>query len=181
MYPSHHLSGLLVAVTPGRAIQRPSSVTAQTRSRSLRRIPCVTVRFATYWLRSSDHSDLVFACHGFILTYLPLSPNLCLGLHLALPVVNPSPQASLRIACASVGTCLAPASDPLQQEPDDRRRKLHRPLDRRQVAAVLDHLEARARDAVAVALAVDERHEAVLPPPEDEGRRRDATEPPLEL
>src|SRR5437016_14670670 len=91
MYPSHHLSGLLVAVTPGRAIQRPSSVTAQTRSRSLRRIPCVTVRFATYWLRSSDHSDLVFACHGFILTYLPLSPNLCLGLHLALPVVNTPP------------------------------------------------------------------------------------------
>src|SRR5438477_10984792 len=96
MYPSHHRSGLLVAVTPGRAIQRPSSVTAQTRSRSLRRIPCVAVRFATYWLRSSDHSDLVFACHGLIVTDHPLSLNLCLSLHLAIPG-TPPPKASLRI------------------------------------------------------------------------------------
>src|SRR5438477_12392648 len=99
MYPSHHRSGLLVAVTPGRAIQRPSSVTAQTRSRSLRRIPCVAVRFATYWLRSSDHSDLVFACHGLIVTDLPLSLNLCLSLHLAM-AGSPAPQSIPPNACA---------------------------------------------------------------------------------
>src|SRR5262249_61553129 len=56
-----------------------------------------------------------------------------------------------------------------------------RSLDGRQVAARLDDLQARAADAVPVALAVRERHQAVLAAPEDERRSRHAAQAPLEL
>src|SRR5207244_5278869 len=64
----------------------------------------------------------------------------------------------------------------LSEKAEHRVGELRRPLDRRQVPAALDHVEPRAGNALAVALAVHERYEAVLSAPEDERRGRDTAE-----
>ena len=59
----------------------------------------------------------------------------------------------------------------------DERERLRAPLDLRQMAALVDDLDAAARDACAELGRILDRDECILLAPEDERRRCDAMQP----